>query len=225
MSKFSGVLIASALAAAAALATPPAEATNVVWNFGVGTGGDIGLTTTQLSVPDSIPIIVSAFGITGTQPPTPPDLFRKEVGGDETGMGLTNDPTGDDEISAGHGFIQLDLASLNAIPPTSFALSFMADSTTSPDEWQVCITNTAGSDTCATPITGTDELIHTINTGGDRYLDVSAVTGNVLLSELNANVVPAPLVGHGLPALLAIGGILFGAKLLERGKRHRLQLG
>jgi hypothetical protein len=37
--------------------------------------------------------------------------------------------------------------------------------------------------------------------------------------------VPAPLIGHGLPVLLAVGGLLFGAKLLERGKRHRLQFG
>jgi hypothetical protein len=37
--------------------------------------------------------------------------------------------------------------------------------------------------------------------------------------------VPAPVIGHGLPALLAVGGLLFGAKLLERGKRGGLQLG
>jgi hypothetical protein len=36
--------------------------------------------------------------------------------------------------------------------------------------------------------------------------------------------VPAPLIGHGLPALLAVGGLLVGAKLLEGGKRRRLQL-
>jgi hypothetical protein len=28
--------------------------------------------------------------------------------------------------------------------------------------------------------------------------------------------VPAPLIGHGLAVLLAVGGVLFGAKLLER---------
>jgi hypothetical protein len=37
--------------------------------------------------------------------------------------------------------------------------------------------------------------------------------------------VPAPLIGRGLPVLLAVGGMLFGAKLLERGKRHKLQSG
>lgn len=37
--------------------------------------------------------------------------------------------------------------------------------------------------------------------------------------------VPAPLIGRGLPVLLAVGGLLFGAKLLERGRRRRLQFG
>jgi hypothetical protein len=40
---------------------------------------------------------------------------------------------------------------------------------------------------------------------------------------LDIAAVPAPVIGHGLPALLAIGGLLFGAKLLERGKSRRLQ--
>ena len=44
---------------------------------------------------------------------------------------------------------------------------------------------------------------------------------------LNAGVaaVPAPSIGRGLPVLLAVGGILLGAKLLERSKKHRLQFG
>jgi hypothetical protein len=32
--------------------------------------------------------------------------------------------------------------------------------------------------------------------------------------------VPAPLIGHGLPVLLAFGGLLFGAKLLEVSKKR-----
>jgi len=35
--------------------------------------------------------------------------------------------------------------------------------------------------------------------------------------------VPAPLLGHGLFVLLAIGGVLFGGKLLENSKKNRLQ--
>jgi hypothetical protein len=36
-----------------------------------------------------------------------------------------------------------------------------------------------------------------------------------------ATIVPAPLIGHGLPVVLAVGGLLFGAKLLERSKKRR----
>jgi hypothetical protein len=39
------------------------------------------------------------------------------------------------------------------------------------------------------------------------------------------SAVPAPLIGRGLPVLLAVGGLLFGAKLLERRKKHGLQFG
>jgi hypothetical protein len=35
------------------------------------------------------------------------------------------------------------------------------------------------------------------------------------------STVPAPVIGRGFPVLLAVGGILFGAKLLERSKKRR----
>ena len=48
------------------------------------------------------------------------------------------------------------------------------------------------------------------NAGGDISLEVTKTVS-----------VPAPLIGGGVPVFLAVGGILFGAKLLERGKRSR----
>jgi len=38
---------------------------------------------------------------------------------------------------------------------------------------------------------------------------------------LPATPVPAPPIGHGLPVLLAVGGILFGVKVWERGQKRR----
>jgi hypothetical protein len=48
-------------------------------------------------------------------------------------------------------------------------------------------------------------------------------SGNQIgFDNVTVGAVPAPLVGHGLTGVLAVGGILFGAKLLERGRRRRL---
>jgi hypothetical protein len=44
-------------------------------------------------------------------------------------------------------------------------------------------------------------------------------------TTLTPTPVPAPSIGRGLPVLLAVGGLLLGARLLERGKRRRLQFG
>jgi hypothetical protein len=41
---------------------------------------------------------------------------------------------------------------------------------------------------------------------------------------LNIQAVPAPVIGHGLVVFLAVGGVLFGSKLLER-RRATLQFG
>jgi hypothetical protein len=66
----------------------------------------------------------------------------------------------------------------------------------------------------------TDTCLFTLP--GDFAVGVQNVgTGNVLVTELSA--VPAPVIGHGLFVLLAIGGVLFGGKLLESFKKHRLQ--
>jgi hypothetical protein len=47
------------------------------------------------------------------------------------------------------------------------------------------------------------------NAGGDISLKVEPA------------IVPAPLIGGGVPAFLAVSGLLFGAKLWERGKKRR----
>ena len=52
----------------------------------------------------------------------------------------------------------------------------------------------------------------------------SGATADSFTLNIGAVAVPSPSIGRGLPVLLAVGGILFGAKLLER-KSHRLQFG
>jgi hypothetical protein len=40
--------------------------------------------------------------------------------------------------------------------------------------------------------------------------------------EFTPLIVPAPLIGHGLLVVLAVGGVLFGSKFLESLKKHHL---
>jgi hypothetical protein len=57
-----------------------------------------------------------------------------------------------------------------------------------------------------TAATTVDRVVFSFGTGPDTFI-----------------AVPAPLIGHGLLALLVIGGVLFGGKLLENFKKRSLQ--
>jgi hypothetical protein len=48
--------------------------------------------------------------------------------------------------------------------------------------------------------------------------DIAGANGNTGV----VGAVPAPVIGHGLLVLLAVGGVLFGGRLLESLKKHRL---
>jgi hypothetical protein len=93
------------------------------------------------------------------------------------------------------------------------------------------VTVTGYSDLGITPIPG-DTM--TVTLPGNAVLPLSlgwsgveqiSITGGsgfyVNDIEVNDAVAPAPLIGHGLLIALAIGGILFGSRLLERRKRRR----
>jgi hypothetical protein len=45
--------------------------------------------------------------------------------------------------------------------------------------------------------------------------------GHISLEVVGTVPVPAPLIGGGVPVFLAVSGMLFGAKLLERSKKRR----
>ena len=77
----------------AAVGVSPAMATSVSWDFGQHPG----LLGTTQTFTDSRgdPLLARGFNASDVGI----NLFSKNAGGDETGLGLSNDPTGEDEIS------------------------------------------------------------------------------------------------------------------------------
>jgi hypothetical protein len=66
-------------------------------------------------------------------------------------------------------------------------------------------------------------------TAGDQYIFEARVSNDAdgmeefFLIPSNVTPVPAPLIGHGLLVLIAVGGVLFGGRFLESLKKRHFQ--
>jgi hypothetical protein len=67
------------------------------------------------------------------------------------------------------------------------------------------------------PGTGVEQLSATSSL---QNFQGTELTGTQVIGTA-INAVPAPLIGHGLPVVLAVAGLLFGVKLWERSKSRR----
>lgn len=155
------LLLSAALIALAA----PAYAGLVTWDFGEHSGA---LTATQtFDTTGGGLFSLTAKGFTASDVAT--NLFSKLGGTDENGLGLTNDPSGNDEISLSHGFVQLNLDGLLS-KLHGFEFSFA--STTQGEGWSVF-----GSEDdhpfnltfLAQSIGVNDEAVHLLPGGWDNY--------------------------------------------------------
>ena len=150
------------------------------------------------------PITITATGfINGNfaNPANKTDLFGKEAGGDEVGLGLNDDPTLSGGVSEhelnGRNWIQLNIT--NAVAAGVHGLSFIMDSTTgctalpcaTGDSWRVFGSNSATSLGAQLPgLIGFDEVSHSLPTGFD-FINFQAVSGNVLVSSISGTI-PEP---------------------------------
>ena len=202
--------------AATALATSAGAAT-VNFNFDTPTG-NLGATHTYT---------VDGLSVIATAEDTPigesPDLWGKNAGCPECGLGLADDPSGDHEIAYNQGFVQLDVSGLIG-HVVSMSAAFTTGSTTDGEEWAVYGSNTAGS--LGTQLaTGTSQGGASLTTlpdwGTYKYYNFDEITpvkdDNILLSTLTATTsVPEPATwAMMLMGVFGQGGLLRTA----RGKR------
>jgi hypothetical protein len=59
-----------------------------------------------------------------------------------------------------------------------------------------------------------------LNSGEATLSLCTPCTSPLATGALTVEPVPAPLIGSGLPVVLAVGGVFFGAKLLERSEKR-----
>ena len=201
-----------ALIAATALVVGSTPANAVTWNLGTPSG-DLGSTHTYTVGGFSI----TAAGFTNSTFSTAVHLYGKNNGGDEVGLGLMNDPTGEHEIS-GTSLIRIDFSSARLAGLKGF--TFSMDSSTQSEGWSVY-----GSNSAATLYTllmsGQDENAHTLTGTADTYSFYYFIYksfgsqygqgNNVLLTSISAAPLP--------PAVLLFGTALVGMGVLARRRR------
>jgi hypothetical protein len=191
--KIKNIIAAAALIYSGVAGISSAQAVPVTWNFDV-CGGCTGSTFSYTSSGNTI----TATGYTDNTFQHTTALFAKNNGGDENGIGIASDPTGDDEIY-GSRLVRIDLGGSNKYT----ALSFKMGSTTGSEEWEVWGSNsptlgltyvTSGtSDGSSVSLPGTYEYyFFGLDTSDRQWHD------NVLLTSLTGtptnltNPVPEP---------------------------------
>jgi len=146
-------------------------------------------------------VTATAYLTSGT-PGTTGTLFGKGTAGQtgsEDGLGITADPTGDNEIFAGADFIQLGIQCLTG------AIQIALGSTGG-DTWAVYGSNTLGQlGVTSLASGGSDDgsFVTVTNATNWKYLDIKATTNNVLPQQLSyTQATPEPisfaLAGTGL---------------------------
>lgn len=195
-----------AIASLFAILPLSARATTVSYNFAGCTdgnvcSGNVGSTTAGYTS--------NGFTITATSFSSPSEnLFVKNSGGDENGLGLMG--TSDHEVESGD-FIQLDFSGLAKAGATSGLLTL--GSVQSGEGYKICNSSSSGMDS-GTCFTGSlDDKAFAFNFSESApFVDISSTSGDVLLlsgSGLLDSPVDTPEPSAIILTLLGLAGLSF----------------
>lgn len=196
--------ITSILAGALFLFATPAWSAVLLYNFNSPTGN---LGNTEVYTSNGV--AVTAYGYLGGHTA---DLFGKNNGGDEVGVGIAGQS--DNEIGT-NSFIQLDLAQFWASNPSNVSMSI--GSVQSGESWRIFGSNTLGTLGTLKQSGTTDypnSFILNSILGSYRYLGVQSGSGDVLISTLSGVSTPEPAT------LLILGSGLALASMCKRRSRQ-----
>ena len=188
----------------ALIALSASTAANAATTIGFGTpSGNLGNT----HVYTSGSLTVTASGFTAANAPTA--LYGKNAGGDEVGLGLANDPSGDHEIYYGMGYVQLAVSALFGLVSS---VSFSTNSTTDGEQWSIFGSNVAHSYGGVALLSGTNENTAMLPSFGTyKYYDFVSTSQsggkNFLITGLTMTAVPEPATWAMM--LIGFGGIGF----------------
>jgi hypothetical protein len=211
-------LLAATLMTTALVGVAPAKA-DVVWDFSPLTNSDIGSSATFSS--GGINVTVNGYTSSAALAGGPNlDIFSKNQGGDETGLGLVND--GDHEIS-GTSLLQVDFSAARTAGVSGF--QFQMNSSTGGEGWLVF-----GSDLKTSlgiqVASGTDENLDSLTGAFGNFqfytfeynpATLSAGNTNVLLHEV-AGAIPEPSTW----AMMVLGFLGLGFMAYRRQGNVRL---
>jgi hypothetical protein len=220
-----------ALMAGAALCTASAASATVDIDFGSQTGN---LGSTAIYTNGGLTVTAAGYS-DGFVYAAPTDLYGKSAGGDEQGVGLAADPSGQNEIywrdplGPSHlgAFVELDVSALFGLVSNA---QFFMGSTTEGEQWAVYGSNIAGYGWFygGASLTGFDEDPHDLfDFGTYQFYDFyslgtfgNGAPGNVLLGGLALTPSSVPEPGTWAMMLLGFGAV--GAAMRRNRKKLAL---
>lgn len=196
-----------------------AHASVVTWELN-SHAGLLGATQTYSVGPSAITI--TAAGFTDNTFAHTTRLYGKNNSGDEKGLGINSDPTGDHEIW-GTTLIRIDMSSARSKGVTGFDFEF--GSTTHGESWQIFGSNSATSGYVSV-FTGHDEIEHDLTglAGSYKYYYFDRVHhahdggDNVLLAFVGGVAAPVPEPSTWAMMLIGFAGLGFAG--YKRARRR-----